>query len=130
MAVIGIGTTSRATVEDVLSVISAAKEKCAVVNSAHEMRQITALAGLDRAALNAVLAEAAQTTKLELILLGLDDLRAAAHLCVTSSQKSIQQYGIPSIAEAAALSGAGDGAKLLLPRICGRRTTASVAIAP
>ncbi len=130
MAVIGIGTASRATVEDVLSVIAAAKEKCALVDSAHERGQITALAALDRPAMNEVLAGAARSAKLELILLSLEKLKAAAHRCVTYSQKSMQRYGIPSVAEAAALAGAGQDAKLLLPRICGRRTTASIAIFP
>jgi len=60
--------------------------------------------------------------------LTLDRLRAAAHLCVTHSEKSMKQYGIPSVAEAAALAAAGAGARLLLPRFCGRNTTASVAI--
>jgi cobalt-precorrin 5A hydrolase len=74
--------------------------------------------------------EAAGHAGLELILLTLNELRAAAHLCVTHSEKSIKQYGIPSVAEAAALAAAGAGARFLIPRFCGRNTTASVAIAP
>jgi Cobalamin synthesis G C-terminus len=88
---------------------------------------ITALASLDRPSINAVLRDAALLRNLELVLLPLDRLRAVSHLCVTHSKKSMKQYGIPSVAEAAALAAAGAGARLLLPRICGRRTTASVA---
>jgi cobalt-precorrin 5A hydrolase len=73
--------------------------------------------------------EAAGHAGLELILLTLNELRAAAHLCVTHSEKSMKQYGIPSVAEAAALAAAGAGARFLIPRFCGRNATASVAIA-
>ncbi|MGB8735320.1 MAG: cobalamin biosynthesis protein, partial [Rhodomicrobium sp.] len=91
---------------------------------------IEALASLDRPAINGVLQAAARLSGLDLILLTLDELQAAAHLCVTHSEKSMKHYGIPSVAEAAALAAAGAGARLLLPRFCGRNTTASVAAAP
>jgi cobalt-precorrin 5A hydrolase len=85
---------------------------------------------LDRPALNAVLREAAREARLDLVLLTLDQLREAAPLCLTHSEKSMKHYGIPSVAEAAALAAAGSGARLLLPRFCGRNTAASVAILP
>ena len=91
---------------------------------------IAALAALDRPALNGVLQEAARRAGLDLILLTLDDLRATAHLCVTHSEHSMKQYGIPSVAEAAALAGAGAEARLLIPRFLGRNTTVSVAGRP
>jgi hypothetical protein len=160
MAVIGIGTTSRASVEDVLAVIATAEAKLASLGiektpspqpspargegagrarcnsvpsplvgegQGEGEQPIKILAALDRPALNAILAETAQHAGLELVLLSLDKFRAAAHLCVTHSEKSMKQYGIPSVAEAAALAAAGPGAQLLLPRFCGRNTTASVA---
>ncbi len=77
-----------------------------------------------------MLTEAAQRAGLDVVLLTLDELRAFAHLCVTHSEHSMTQYGIPSVAEAAALAAAGAGARLLLPRIVGRNTTASVAGRP
>ena len=149
MAVIGIGTTSRASVEDVLAIIAAAKAKMAEgefvaspsplplsregrgdspVTSGTPSQQarpapsplagegwgegeqhIKTLATLDRPALNAVLAEAAQRAGLDLVLLTLEELREAAHLCVTHSEHSMTHYGIPSVAEAAALAGGGRG---------------------
>jgi hypothetical protein len=160
MAVIGIGTASRASVEDVLAVIAAAKEMM-VVDVAKppspcpspqgerglpnwpqrdslsprgegwgEGGLIATLAALDRPALNGVLQEAAGRAGLDLVLLTLDELRAAAHLCVTHSEHSMKQYGIPSVAEAAALAGAGTGARLLIRRFVGRAATASVAGRP
>jgi cobalt-precorrin 5A hydrolase len=86
------------------------------------------LAALDRPALNGVVEEAARKAGLQIVLLKLNQLRAAAHLCVTRSEKSMKQYGIPSVAEAVALAAAGAGARLLIPRFCGRNATASVAI--
>jgi hypothetical protein len=162
MAVIGIGTASRASVEDVLAVIAAASvrmvEDVAKTPSPCPSPQgerglpnwprrdslsprgegwgegglVTALATLDRPALNGVLQEAAGRAGLDLVLLTLDELRAAAHLCVTHSEHSMKQYGIPSVAEAAALAGAGAGAgaRLLIPRFVGRNATASVAGRP
>jgi cobalt-precorrin 5A hydrolase len=79
--------------------------------------------------MNGAAEEAARQAGFDLILLPLDELRAAAHLCVTHSEKSMKHYRIPSVAEAAALAAAGAGARLLIPRFCGRNTTASVAIA-
>jgi len=94
------------------------------------VQRIAALATLDRPALNGVLQEAARRSGLDLILLTLDDLRATAHLCMTHSEHSMKQYGIPSVAEAAALAGAGAEARLLIPRFLGRHTTVSVAGRP
>jgi hypothetical protein len=160
MAVIGIGTASRASVEDVLAVIAAARARMVEQVSKtpspqpspqgeRESRRgqfggplsprgegwgegglFTTLAALDRPALNGVLQEAAGRAGLDLVLLTLDQLRAAAHLCVTHSEHSMKQYGIPSVAEAAALAGAGTGARLLVPRFVGRNATASVAGRP
>jgi len=72
---------------------------------------IKTLVTLNRPLVNAMLAEAAHREGLEFVLLELEDLRAAAHLCVTLSETSMKHYGIPSIAEAAALAGAGASAR-------------------
>jgi cobalt-precorrin 5A hydrolase len=127
MAVIGIGTTSRVTVEDVLAIIAAAKAKIELDPGA---RDVDSISTLDRDALNHVLYDAARQAGLSLLLLQVDQLKAAAKDCLTHSEKSQKLYGVPSVAEAAALAAAGANAKLLIPRFCGRNTTASVAIAP
>jgi hypothetical protein len=179
MAVIGIGTTSRATVEDVLAIIALTLDKVDIASqkvpphpnplpegrgrrsssepflfakvgacvlsppwerirvrgSYHGQQRSREgepfrLATLDRAVINSVVEESASTAGIGVIFLTLDELRAAASRCATYSEKSMKQYGIPSVAEAAALAAAGLGAHLFLPRFCGRRTTASVAILP
>jgi cobalt-precorrin 5A hydrolase len=187
MAVIGIGTTSRVTVADVLAVIADAMERagkasqkvpphpnplpegrgghrplqlrlnsCGSVPSplgekdrmrgawrdsggsstigsflpeGWHLEGLFILATLDRAAINSILEDAAGHACLRLVFLSLDDLLGVASRCVTHSEKSMRQYGVPSVAEAAALAAAGTGSRLLIPRFCGRSTTASVAIA-
>jgi cobalt-precorrin 5A hydrolase len=137
MAVIGIGTTSRVTVDDVLSVIEAAFEKAEsqrVKGAMHSSGARTSggffevLATLDRPAINPILEQVAFDLGLCLRLLPLEELRVVADRCLTRSEKSMKQYGIPSVAEASALAAAGVSARLLIPRFCGRNTTASVAI--
>ncbi len=176
MAVIGIGTTSRVTVEDIMGVIAAAIEKAGsalnkvpphpnplpegrggaplflahmetvdsgVLSPLGERDRVRGssllgwgegglfqLATLDRPAINPALEAAASEADLRLKFLTLDELHATASRCITHSEKSMKQYGVPSVAEAAALAAAGTGARLLVPRFCGRNTTASVAIVP
>jgi cobalt-precorrin 5A hydrolase len=121
MIAIGIGTTSRVTVEDLLDVIAAALRKAELAMPA------SLIATLDRPAINPVLEQAAATSGLKIVFLPLEQLRFAAMGCLTHSEKSMKQYGIPSVAEAAALAAAGPDAGLLVPRFCGRNTTASIA---
>lgn len=130
MAVIGIGATSRASVEDVVSAIRMAVRQ---LEAGRQMDggecTLTALATLYRAGTNAVLAEAAGGMGLRFLALPVSALAACAGGCITHSAKSMAAYGVPSVAEAAALAGAGAGARLIVPRLCGPNTTASVASA-
>jgi cobalamin biosynthesis protein CbiG len=123
MIVIGIGSTSRVTVDNVLDVIAAASRKI----EAAAASPASLIATLDRPAINRVLQEAAATAGLEIAFLPIERLRLVAGGCVTCSEKSMKQYGIPSIAEAAALAATGTNAKLLVPRFCGRNITAGIA---
>jgi cobalt-precorrin 5A hydrolase len=128
MAVIGIGTTSRVTIADVLDLIVAAENKIGKEHGAWMGLEL--IAALDRPEINPVLQEAAKRAGLPVKFLAADVLRAAAPRCATHSEKSMKAYGVPSIAEAAALAALGPNAKLLIPRFCGRNTTASVAYLP
>jgi cobalt-precorrin 5A hydrolase len=124
MIAIGIGTTSRATVDDLVDVIAAALKKIELAMAATPPSLIAAL---DRPAINPVLKEAAARSHLEIAFLPIEHLRLAAHGCLTHSEKSRKQYGVPSVAEAAALAAAGANAKLLVARFCGRNATAGIA---
>ncbi len=56
-----------------------------------------------------------------------DGLAAAADRCVTTSRRSQQRAGVPSVAEAAALAAAGAGGRLELPRIASAHATCALA---
>jgi cobalt-precorrin 5A hydrolase len=63
------------------------------------------------------LADAAKALGLPLVFLDGDVLRQASSRAITSSPKVMELYGVPSIAETAALAGAGPAAVLLLARM-------------
>jgi cobalt-precorrin 5A hydrolase len=63
------------------------------------------------------LAEAAATLRMKLVLLPHAALEAAAPRCATRSARVQELIGLPSLAEAAALAGAGEGSRLVLERI-------------
>lgn len=63
------------------------------------------------------LSHAAQTLGLPLVFLNAEVLREAAPRAVTHSPRIMRMFGLPSIAETAALAGAGPSSILLIPRI-------------
>jgi cobalt-precorrin 5A hydrolase len=63
------------------------------------------------------LAEAARALGLPLVFLEAGALRAASGRAATKSAKVAQLFGLPSIAETAALAGAGPASYLIAPRI-------------
>jgi len=123
--VIGVGTTSRATVEDVSAIIRAALRAL----DAAELNEIKvdAVASLDRAAINQAIESSAVEFGFSVVFLTIEELKAMNERCVTQSVKSLKQYGIMSVAEAAALAAAGENSRIAVPRFRGRNTTASVA---
>ena len=75
----------------------------------------------------ALLIEAAERLGLDLVFLSRDVLRQQAPFVRTRSLRTESLFGIPSVAEAAALAGAGADAVLLVPRIAGQGATCAVA---
>lgn len=75
------------------------------------------------------LAAAAALLDLELVFLSREALAAVAPRCLTDSRAAQRRFGLPSIAEAAALAGAGAGARLLGPRRIGAGVTCALALA-
>jgi cobalt-precorrin 5A hydrolase len=73
------------------------------------------------------LSQAAQSLGLPLIFLDAGVLRQASSRAATSSPKVMERYGLPSIAETAALAGAGPFSVLLVARMT--NASASCAIA-
>lgn len=61
--------------------------------------------------------EAAKTLGVELLFLPLDALKARKGAAATHSPRVRAMFGVGSVAEAAALVGAGAGSRLLAPRL-------------
>jgi cobalt-precorrin 5A hydrolase len=74
------------------------------------------------------LIEAAGRLGLDLVFLTRDALRARASSVQTHSAGSERAFGVPSVAEAAALAGAGADSVLIVPRIAGQGATCAIAV--
>jgi cobalt-precorrin 5A hydrolase len=75
------------------------------------------------------LIKAARLLALPIAFLAPDALAARAADAVTRSQRIEALYNVPSIAETAALAGAGPGSRLVVPRIAAGAVTCAVALA-
>ena len=73
------------------------------------------------------LIEAAGRLGLELTYLSRDALKARAEDVRTPSQRAESLFGVPSVAEAAALAGAGPASVLIVPRIAANGATCAIA---
>ena len=73
------------------------------------------------------LIEAAVTLALPLVFLPHAALAAVETAVQTRSERVVALFGTPSVAEAAALAGAGPGARLLVPRLASASATCAVA---
>ena len=74
--------------------------------------------------------EAARLLGAELRALPLAALNAEAERILTPSAAAEARFGAPNIAEAAALAGAGEGARLLGPRLAADGATCAIALSP
>ncbi|WP_333824168.1 cobalamin biosynthesis protein [Pinisolibacter sp.] len=72
--------------------------------------------------------EAAAALGLALVHLPRAALAAVADAVETRSDKVVELFGVPSIAEGAALAGAGPGARLVVKRMADRGATVAVAL--
>ncbi|MBV9751110.1 MAG: cobalamin biosynthesis protein [Hyphomicrobiales bacterium] len=72
--------------------------------------------------------EAAQALGLKLVLLPRGRLEAAASRCETRSARVQAIIGLPSLAEAAALAGAGEGSRLVQARISEGGASCAIAL--
>jgi len=73
------------------------------------------------------IAAAAAARGVELMLISQSDLEAAAPRTVTKSAHALAAMNVPSVAEAAALAGAGSTARLLVPRVATDKVTCALA---
>jgi cobalt-precorrin 5A hydrolase len=71
---------------------------------------------------------AATLLGIELVGLPQAELERAASRCETRSERVLRATGLPSLAECAALAGAGPGSRLVLERISGGGASCAVAL--
>ncbi len=74
------------------------------------------------------LIEAARLLGAPLTALPLEALQAEARRILTRSKPAQSHFGAPNVAEAAALAGAGEGARLLGPRLAADGATCAIAL--
>ena len=74
------------------------------------------------------IAEAAARLGFALVHLPRAALAAVADKVETRSERVVELFGVPSIAEGAALAGAGPGSRLVIPRRAERGATVAVAL--
>ncbi|TPM44816.1 cobalamin biosynthesis protein [Mesorhizobium sp. B2-2-3] len=123
MMVAGIGSRKGVSVEDVLAAIETALE-------AHGLA-MTALSSLATAMLKKdeqAIAAAGRTLNLPVIVVDEAALKAASTKALSNSSLSQDLAGTPSVSEASALAVAGEGARLLGPRIVLGPVTCAIAI--
>ncbi len=92
-----------------------------------EQTGAAALFTVDGKRAEAGLAQAAQALAMPLHFLTQEALAAVADLAQTRSPRVEALFGVPSVAETAALAGAGAGAVLILPRIARDNVTCAIA---
>lgn len=114
----GIGCRRGATAEDILAVLDAA-----LAATGHGREDLQLLATIPQKADEAGIAAAAQQLGLGLVIV--ED--AVDFPGPTESRCSRATTGLGSVAEAAALAGAGSGGTLLAPRSSTRRATCALA---
>jgi len=127
MIVIGIGARPRAGEEDILEVIEEALVALPAMPGLAGRRM--SLATPDALPAVAVIEAAARTAGLPFRLVSREALLAAGARCETRSAHALAAYGVPSVAEAAALAVAGQNGRLAVTRIQTAYATAAIAIA-
>jgi cobalt-precorrin 5A hydrolase len=122
MIVAGIGCRKDCEAGEIVRLVEAA-----IAQSAAPRAALAALAAPAFKAEAKAPREAATALGLPLLLIGDADLRSAESRVVTKSAAALKATGFASVAESAALAGAGAGATLLLPRITGHGVTCALA---
>jgi cobalt-precorrin 5A hydrolase len=105
-------------------------EIVALVRDAMEACEVGAAQGIftiDEKRGDEELAAAAAALNLDLVFLPRQALEATTPRLLTKSTAAQRRFGLPSIAEAAALAGAGAGSRLIGPRRIGNGVTCALA---
>jgi cobalt-precorrin 5A hydrolase len=133
MLAIGVGCRVGTAAEAIVALVRRAIERA---TDSDRMGEVNGR--VERAALftavekqgEAGLREAAIILAMPLVFLPKTALVASADKAVTRSERVVQLFGVPSLAETAALAGAGIGAELIVTRISSDGVTCAVAATP
>jgi len=120
MIAIGIGCKSGITSSEVVALVEDGLSRI-------ENQTITGLFTVATKAHESALAEAAATLSVPLLFLPEAALKNVACRTETRSERVVALFGVPSIAETAALVGAGEGSTLILSRISRGGVTCAIA---
>jgi cobalt-precorrin 5A hydrolase len=116
MIVVGIGANNSAQEQDFIAALDKAMRGAAGCD---------AVATFEAAQFANYVKIAAERASLSFRPVALDALRERSGDCLTRSERTLGLFGVASIAEAAALAGAGRGSRLTMPR----RTVGNITIA-
>ena len=117
---VGVGCRRGAEAQAIVSLVRRALERC----DGAAPKSLFAMAGKET---QVALYEAAASLGLPLVFLPREKLVARSDEAVTRSERVIALFGVPSVAETAALAGAGVGAKLVVPRMAADGVTCAIA---
>jgi cobalt-precorrin 5A hydrolase len=119
---IGVGCRAGVSGELIAALMRRALAECHAPDD--ERRLFTLAAKADEPGL----VEAARLIGAPMTPLPLEALQAQAPRILTPSKPAQSRFGAPNIAEAAALAGAGEGGRLLGPRLAADGATCAIAI--
>ena len=120
MIAIGIGCKSGVSADEVIALIEDGLSRV-------ENETIAGLFTVASKAHESGLAEAAASLSLPLLFLPEIALKSVAGRTESRSERVVALFGVPSIAETAALVGAGEGSTLIIPRISRGNVTCAIA---
>jgi cobalt-precorrin 5A hydrolase len=123
-AAIGVGCKSNVGAETIARVVREA------IARAHFGSTAVGLHTSARKIGDAELREAAQRLELDLIFHNDEALKARGADIVSRSGRVMEIVGVGSVAEAAALVGAGEGSRLVVPKFSADGVSCAVAVAP
>jgi cobalt-precorrin 5A hydrolase len=120
---IGVGCRKACSRDEIIALVRSTLAGCAIPLARRCMFTLEDKRG------DAELTAAAALLKLDLVFLPREALEATTSRLLTKSAAAQRRFGLPSIAEAAALAGAGAGGRLVGPRGIGEGVTCALAIA-
>ena len=124
MIVAGIGCRKGATAQEIDAAIDAA-----LAEAGQPREALSCIATSDGKGAEVGIIEATAGRGLRLVLVKPAELEAAGPRTQSSSPRVKELFGVPSVAEAAALAAAGPDAALLVPRIVVGPATCAIAAA-